>query len=71
MVHARPLGDFPQPGTAGGEETARQPAGGQLPQPRLSVLGVAPQPLEDPASSPEIMALPVRNNRPVYSTKSR
>jgi hypothetical protein len=36
------------PGTAGGEETAQQPACGQLPQPRLPVLGVTFQPLEDP-----------------------
>jgi len=48
VVHAQTLGDFPQPGSAGGEETAQQPARGQLPQPRLPVLGVAPQPLEDP-----------------------
>ena len=48
MVHAQTLGDFPQPGSAGGEETAQQPACGQLPQPRLLLLGVAAQPLEDP-----------------------
>jgi len=48
MVHAQTLGDFPQPGSAGGEETAQQPACRQLLQPRLPVLGVAPQPLEDP-----------------------
>ncbi len=48
VVHAQTLGDFPQPGTAGGEETAQQPACGQLPQPRLPVLGVTPQPLEHP-----------------------
>jgi hypothetical protein len=24
VVHAQPLGDFPQPGSAGGEETAQQ-----------------------------------------------
>src|SRR5208337_565493 len=48
VVHAQPLGDFPQPGSAGGEETAQQPACGQLLQPRLPVLGVTSQPLEDP-----------------------
>jgi hypothetical protein len=48
VVHAQALGDFPQPGTAGGEETTQQPARGQLLQSRLPVLGVAPQPLEDP-----------------------
>src|SRR5271157_1859491 len=48
VVHAQTLGNFPQPGSAGGEETAQQPARGQLPQPRLPVLGVAAQPLEDP-----------------------
>src|SRR5208337_2771743 len=48
VVHAQTLGDFPQPGSAGGEETARQPARGQLLQPRLPVLGVASQPLEAP-----------------------
>src|SRR5208337_4867578 len=48
VVHAQTLGDFPQPGTAGSKETAQQPACGQLLQPRLPVLGVGPQPLEDP-----------------------
>src|SRR5208283_4242156 len=47
VVHAQTLGDFPQPGSAGGKETAQQPARGQLLQPRLPVLGVSPQPLED------------------------
>src|SRR5208337_4471571 len=47
-VHAQTLGDFPHPGSAGGEETAQQPACGLLLQPRLPVLGVAAQPLEDP-----------------------
>jgi len=41
VSHAQALGDFPQPGSAGGEETAQQPACGQLLQPRLPVLGVA------------------------------
>src|SRR5271157_1663414 len=48
VVHARTLGDFPQSGSAGSEETAQQPACGQLPQPRLPVLGITPQTLEDP-----------------------
>src|SRR5271157_2244741 len=48
VVDAQTLGDFPQPGSAGGEESAQQPARGQLLQPTLPVLGVAPQPLEDP-----------------------
>src|SRR5208283_5929958 len=48
VVHAQTPGDFPQPGSAGGEETAQQPARGQLLQPTLPVFGVAPQPLEDP-----------------------
>src|SRR5271157_2659862 len=47
VVHAQTLGDCPQPGSAGGEETAQQPARGQLLQPTLPVLGVTPQPLED------------------------
>jgi hypothetical protein len=46
-VQAQTLGAFPQPGSAGGEESARQPARGQLPQPRLPVLGVAAHPLKD------------------------
>ncbi len=44
---AQTPGDFPQPGSAGGEETAQQTARGQLHKPRLPVLGVAAQPLED------------------------
>src|SRR5208337_1961412 len=48
VVHAQTLGDFPQPGPAGGEEAGQQPARGQLLQPRLPVFGVAPQPLENP-----------------------
>jgi hypothetical protein len=64
VVHTQTLGDFPQPGTAGGEETAQQPACGQLPQPRLASRS------KTPASSLEITALPSRNNRPVYSTSS-
>ena len=71
VVHAQTLGDFPQPGSAGGKETAQQPARGRLLQLCLPVLGVAAQPLKIPASSPEITALPARNNRPVYSTRSR
>ncbi len=47
-VHAQTIGDFPQPGSAGGEEAAQQPPRGQLLQSRLPVLGVAPEPLEDP-----------------------
>ena len=47
VVHVQTFGDFPQPGSASGEETAEQPARGQLVQPRLPVLGVAAQPLED------------------------
>jgi hypothetical protein len=34
VAHAQALGNFPQPGSAGGEETAQQPASGQLLQPR-------------------------------------
>src|SRR5208282_460707 len=44
----RNLASVSQPGSAGGKETAQQPARGQLLQPRLPVLGVAAQPLEDP-----------------------
>jgi len=33
VSHAQTLGDFSQPGPAGGEETAQQPAFGQLLQP--------------------------------------
>ncbi len=42
------LGDFSQPGSAGGEEAAQQPACGQLLQPRLPVLRATPQPFENP-----------------------
>ncbi len=48
VVHAETFGNLPQPGSVGGEEAAQQPAGGQPPHPRLPVLDVAPQPLEDP-----------------------
>jgi len=48
VVHAQTFGDLPQPGSAGGEEAAQQPASGQLLQSRLPVLGGAPEPLEDP-----------------------
>jgi hypothetical protein len=71
VVHAQTPGDFPQSGSAGGEETAQQPAGGQLPQPRLRVLGVAAQPLEDLGQFTEITALLSRNILPVYPTRSR
>ena len=42
VVHAQVLGDFLQPGSAGGEVTAQQPASGQLLQSCLPVLRVAP-----------------------------
>ncbi len=40
VVHAETFGNLPQPGSAGGEEAAQQPAGGQLPHPRLPGLDV-------------------------------
>ena len=60
----------PQPGSAGGEETAQQPACGQLPQPRLPVLGVAAQPLEDPGQLTGDHGFALAEQPPGVSTSS-
>ncbi len=70
MVHAQTLGDFPQPGTAGGEERPSNRPADSFCNRACQFSALLPSRSRTPASSPEITALPSRNNRPVYSTRS-
>ena len=65
VVHAQTLGDFPQPGTAGGEETAHNRPAASFCNRACQFSALLPSRSKIPASSPEITALPSRNNRPV------
>ena len=65
VPHAKPFSDLSETLSAGREEAAEQPASGQLLQPGLPVLRVAPQPIEDLGQLTRDHSFPVVEDRPV------
>ncbi len=65
MMQAQANGDFAQALSAGGEESAEQPAVAEFFDAGHQLSALLPSRSRMPASSAEITALPSRKNRPV------
>ena len=70
MVHAQTLGDFRNRARLAAKKRPSNRPAASFRNRACQISALLPSRSKTPASSPEITALPSRNNRPVYSTSS-